>query len=446
MAVLQLREFDRIQCGSVFSPEKLAVTVHQRTELERFAERYRTTKGATVFQHGPRGSLVAQNFVGVIDLGKHQVEVLPKIEGEVSQVRHNLASMVATTLGLTLHADAQTQVGRVNETVLEVMIRLFCEELWKAVRHGMVRRYEVHEDNLVVLRGRLNVGQQVRHNLARPDRLHCTFDEFTADNALNRVLKATLRVLVKVVKGSATSRSVSELLFCFQEVGDVSPGTINWGQAQPDRLNQRYVPLVRMARLFIEGASPDLVSGKGGGFSLLFDMNELFEEYIGRVAVKVFSQEGLSVRLQGPTRHLARTEYGTPAFELRPDIVVSNAMGPAFIIDTKWKRLNEDASRDAVSSADMYQMLAYGHRYSTPKVVLLYPHHAGLQDWTARRATYRVDGLGQPGAHREIQVVVATVDLVDLRSVPGQLLQVFQCQESPVGRPSASDKVLAAIS
>ena len=417
MAVLQLREFDRIQCGAAFT--------HQRAELERFSERYQQTKGATVFLHGPRGSLVAQNFVGVIHLGKHQIEVLPKIEGDVSQVRHNLASMVAATLGLTLLADAQTQVGRVNETVLDVMIRLYCEQLWKAVRQGMVRRYEACEDNLLVLRGRLSIGQQIRHNLARPDRLHCTFDEFTADTALNRVLKTALRVLVKVVRGSASSRSINELLFCFQDVGDLVPGAIHWGQIRTDRLTQRYEPLVRMAKLFIEGASPDLVSGDGDGFSILFDMNELFEEYIGRVAGLVFRPQGLEVRLQGPTRHLAKSDRGSLAFELRPDIVVSHSGGLAYIIDTKWKRLKEDALRESVSSADMYQMLAYGHRYGAPEVVLVYPHHAGLQHWTGRRATYQVEDSLRRSPDSAIHVVIATIELIDLKLVPFQLRQLF---------------------
>lgn len=49
-------------------------------------------------------------------------------------------------------------------------------------------------------------------------------------------------------------------------------------------------PLLKPERggLFIEGSSADLVSGRGDGFSILFDMNELFEEYIGRLAMKVF--------------------------------------------------------------------------------------------------------------------------------------------------------------
>ncbi|OYU42502.1 MAG: hypothetical protein CFE44_23635 [Burkholderiales bacterium PBB4] len=95
------------------------------------------------------------------------------------------------------------------------------------------------------------------------------------------------------------------------------------------------------------------------------------------------------------------------------------------MIDTKWKRLKEDALRESVSSADMYQMLAYGHRYGAPEVVLLYPHHAGLQHWTGRRATYQVEDSLRRSPDSAIHVVIATIELIDLKLVPFQLRQLF---------------------
>lgn len=424
-AVLRVQEYGRIHCGSAFSPESRTVTLAQHRELERFSESYRRTRGVTVFQNGPRNSLVAQNYVGVIQLGRHQVEVLPKIDGENHEVRHSLVRMVAATLGLTLHADTVSAVERTDHSILEVLIRLYCEQLWLQVRRGMLRRYESREDNLTVLRGRLNVSRQLRHNLARPDRLHCTFDEFCEDNPLNRVLKAALRILLGAARAESTVRSVSELLFCFQDVSDVSPQAINWTQVGIDRLSERYAPLVRMSRLFLEGCSPDLIAGSAVGFAVLFDMNELFEEYVGRQARRVFSKQGLNVALQGPKRHLARALHGGRSFELRPDVVVSHGHQPTVVIDTKWKRLREDAAHESVSSADMYQMYAYAQRYDVDQVILLYPHHSGLGSWKPRRAVYEVGGPAG-GVEKRRCVSVSTIDLLNLGSIPAQLEALSQ--------------------
>lgn len=425
MAVLAVREYERIQCGTTFDPVGRVVTQAQHQLLERFNEDYQRRLKVTVFQHGPRRSLVAQNFVGIINLGRDQVEILPKIESDTKDVRRSLARMIAAALELELHGDAETQAHRHAGSILEILIRLFCGQLWQAVRRGMVRRYESRADNLTVLRGRLSVATQIRQNLARPDRLFCVFDEFNEDNLLNQALKAALRVLHPVARSQANLRNIAELLFCFQYVEDIAPSGIKWELVSTDRLSVRYKPLLTLARPFIEGHSPDVVTGSGQGFALLFDMNELFERYVGAVARRVFGRKGLKVSLQGPKRHLAQHATGAAAFELRPDIVVSNGASVELIIDTKWKRLKEAANREGVGSADIYQMHAYATQYAAPEVVLLYPHHAQLGAWQPRRAAYLLREPGMPPVGEARRVGVATVDLCTLDTVVQQLEAIF---------------------
>lgn len=66
--------------------------------------------GHVPIAHGPRLSLVAQNLVGLINLGRDQLEILPKIEGTMSQVRHNLPRMIFVVLDLELYDDDSTKV------------------------------------------------------------------------------------------------------------------------------------------------------------------------------------------------------------------------------------------------------------------------------------------------------------------------------------------------
>jgi len=424
MAVLELREFERITCGEVFDPGKRVVTASQHMALERFSEEYQKQHNVTVFQHGPRKSLVAQNFVGVVNLGRDQVEILPKIEGEVPQVRHNLVRMISTVLNLSLYDSDASKVEKHTGSILEVLIGLFCQKLWQSVRRGIVRQYEVRNENLAMLRGRISMSEQIRLNIARPDRLACVFDEFSENNPLNQALKAALQVLRRVAKTQANQRNLAELLFCFQDVDDVMPATIDWSKAGTNRLSARYKPLLAIARLFIEGRSPDVVSGSGDGFALLFDMNQLFESYVGVVAKRVFAKDGLKVTLQGPTRHLARVASGSPVFQLKPDIVARSDDGIAFIIDTKWKRLKEQVYREGVTSSDVYQMYAYSTQYASPDVLLLYPHHRDLGEWTPRRAEYWVNGVGG-NCELNQRVCVSSLDLRDLTTVPAQLRSMF---------------------
>lgn len=417
--VLTVTEYQSIKRGQVFSSTERTVTAAQYLRLEQFNEKFEQQRKVKAFQHGPRNSLIAQNFVGVIHLGSFQIEVLPKVHDDESRLRRNLVEMVAGTLKLKLHGSVAGQMERSSLSVLESLVRLYCELLWKALRKGIVKRYEIRQENLVVLRGRLNIAQQLRHNLARPDRLHCSFDEFTPDNELNRVLKLSLRILFRLVKTEPTIRNIAELLMCFDEVGDVSVSSLKWNQVLIDRLSEGYVPLVRMARMFIEGYTPDLVSGKSDGFAVLFDMNELFEEFVGRQIQRVTSLAGVRTLLQSPVLPLARSVSGTSCFQLRPDVVLMDGSAANVVLDTKWKRLKTGAAYDGLSTADIYQMYAYAQRYSVRNVVLLYPHHPELGPWQPLRNTYSFLASNETVGQQFMSV--ATIDLEDLKTVPGQL-------------------------
>lgn len=132
--------------------------------------------------------------------------------------------------------------------------------------------------------------------------------------------------------------------------------------------------------------------------------------------------------VQGPKRHLAQVADGSHVFALKPDIVAQNEAGVAFIIDTKWKRRKDEAYREGVTSADIYQMYAYSTQYASPDVFLLYPHHRELGEWRARRAEYWVHGVNG-GKKLNQRVCVSSLDLRDLKSILDQLRCMFTSSE-----------------
>jgi 5-methylcytosine-specific restriction enzyme subunit McrC len=87
-------------------------------------------------------------------------------------------------------------------------------------------------------------------------------------------------------------------------VDDLALAGIPWHSLATDRLTRHLETLLNLARVFIEGRSQDVLSGASAGFTLLFDMNELFEAYVGVVARKVFSSASVKVSLQGTSSAL----------------------------------------------------------------------------------------------------------------------------------------------
>ena len=136
MAVVSVREYKSIQLGEKCDGEAGTVTRAQRDYLERFNEAHQRRFKARPFQYGSKGSLVAQNYVGVIDLGRHQVEVLPKIDVSTSVVRRNLAKMLCVALDVEVHGSDVSAMHQ-TDSILEVLVRLFCVRLWSALHKGV---------------------------------------------------------------------------------------------------------------------------------------------------------------------------------------------------------------------------------------------------------------------------------------------------------------------
>jgi 5-methylcytosine-specific restriction enzyme subunit McrC len=193
------------------------------------------------------------------------------------------------------------------------------------------------------------------------------------------------------------------------------------------------LPCFKLAELFLRNTPADVNGGQSHGYSLFFDMNRLFEEYIGHIAMREFRSDRLRVRLQGPRHHLTVDDAtGKDAFAMRPEVVALVGDQAAWIIDTKWKRLSGEEVRDGVSHVDLYQMYAYAHSYDCGKVMLLYPHHAGMGPQAGLRKSFR---LKRPPAHAALGEVscisVATVDLLDLKTVAAQLRSIVSSQSTP---------------
>lgn len=429
---ISLREFGRLHVGGL-DPSKPSVTHEQAVRLAGLRARY----GFDIFKWVNQHTITAQQYVGTVQMGDLTVEVLPKIEGSAGStgdttIQHNLVAMLMVARGQDVGEGDVARVAVQRHGILEILIRLFCDKLFAQVHQGLVQRYEGQEGQLAVLRGRLDLSTHLRVNAAHPERLYCRFDEFQADNPMNRVFKATLRLLLRIAKDLTNQRRLAELLLAFEAITDVPVAALPWHRVAFDRLNERNRPAFRLAELFLKGTAPNVTAGPLVGFSLFFDMNALFEEYIGRVAARVFRPSGTQVQLQGPQRFLVMDETdGANAFAMRPDVVGMRDGRAAWIIDTKWKQLSPDEVREGAVQSDMYQMYAYASSYGCTDVVLLYPHHRALGMQGGERTSYRMHAPVRTSAGFDTgRIRIATVDLSDLGAVPGQLRALFPDQAS----------------
>ena len=369
------------------------------------------TGGEGVLEHGRKG-LRARGVVGVIATPDCQLEILPKIEGagesdpEKAELRRRLIHMLAMAWNIRIDAGSLTQLGWQRDTILELLIRLFCGKLADAVRLGMPRQYIDLEDDLPALRGRLDVTRQFSTLAVSPQKLACRFDALSPDIALNQVMRAAIGRLSRFAQAPDNQRALRELSFAYADVSEVSPGALRWDLIVLDRTNTRWRELLSFARLFLGDRHQQTSSGSIDGYALLFEMNVLFEEYVARLLARALAGTDLRVSAQGGHRNcLFEGEKGR--FRTRPDLIIRRDRRIVLIIDTKWKRITPriDDPKQGVSQADVYQLMAYGRVYDCPDAVLLYPHHGGLPSEPVRQRY----SIAKRGAQESLSVVTLDV-------------------------------------
>ena len=238
-------------------------------------------------------------------------------------------------------------------------------KLWhaeRALRPTPLQGYRTEESTERHLRGRVLFERQIarRAGVAMPVELRV--DEFDRDIVENRVLLAALRRVEPAVGDPALARSLGHLR---RTLDGVTPWTA--GRPVPEipwtRLNLRYRPAIRLARLVLEGRSLEFGDGTLDGRGFLIDMHRVFERFLSVALGEALGGAGGEVRAQHRT-----TFDEDDSIVLRPDITWWRDGRCLAVIDAKYKRVREAR----YPNADAYQMLAYCTRLGLGEGWLVY--------------------------------------------------------------------------
>ena len=226
------------------------------------------------------------------------------------------------------------------------------------------------EENLNFLKGKLNINEQIKRNSIHKERFYVGYSEFLSDIKINRIIKTTLKFLYKKSNSSKNQQKIRELLFIFDEVSECEDYKNFFAKPVINRQVKHYEQTLLWCKIFLLGNSFTPHKGDDLALALLFDMNALFESYVGNFIKKSFP----GTILQHSEKHLVEEPK---SFKLRPDIFLKGK----FIADTKWKIIK---SKDDISQADLYQLYAYGKKHECSNLYLIYPKIEGIKQKTMK--------------------------------------------------------------
>lgn len=278
----------------------------------------------------------------------------------------NIFHMLAYALRGLQHKDFSRLSAEPFEHMEDLMAEILLLGLNRQIKQGLFRTYVPNEDELRTVRGRLLLSETMRSSLRDRTLLACSFEEFSADNLLNRILKAAARILLqsKAIRKDLQV-GLQKALAHFQLVGDMDLGRVAWSKIRFSRETETYELLINVCRLIHFHA---LHSHQPGKFRLeeWFDESSLAKLY-ERFLVGYFRKHHPKLHAGARNIDWALAE-GAPPPSLLPamkaDLLISCGKN-SLIIDAKFysSTLQMNYGKPSFISANLYQIFSYVKNY-----------------------------------------------------------------------------------
>lgn len=226
------------------------------------------------------------------------------------------------------------------------------------IKRGLGRGYIPETETLSSVRGKIGVSESLKTQSIIRRRLVCTYDEFSTDTKLNRIIKTTLMILMKGDITPAQKKEIRKLLVFFDEVNLIDVHTIDWNYNY-NRNNQSYRLLISICYLVIKGLLQTQTDGSIKMMDFLDEqrMCRLYEKFI----LEYYRQEWKQIKAsasQIPWQLDDDNDYMLPVMQTDITLEQGNRI---LIIDAKYysHTLQSQFDTRSVISGNMYQIFTY---------------------------------------------------------------------------------------
>ena len=226
------------------------------------------------------------------------------------------------------------------------------------LKRGLGQEYVSRTEARSSLRGTIKVTESVKSQAVWRRQLVCSYDEFSVDTTMNRVIKATVALLVRADISRARKKSLKKLMVFFADVRDIDLHRVDWNM-RFERNNRTYRMLMAVCWLVVKG----LLQTQSDGATRMMDffdeqrMSRLYEKFI----LEYYRREHPRLRASASFVEWALDDGmmdGLPA--MRSDITLS-ARGRVLIIDAKYyaATMQRNFDKRSVHSGNLYQIFAH---------------------------------------------------------------------------------------
>lgn len=355
----------------VFEHDSLRVNHDLSNEQLRALQQHYGSQGVPYYNLIHQG-VKFNEYVGVIQVGKTLIEVLPKADkathtkAEEVKWRDILIGMLKAVGQFDLKISSESNLKLKANTILDLYFEMFIKEVEYLLHTGLIKQYRKKEGNVGALKGNLVFGKHLQQNLTHQERFYVRHSYYDTQHQWHAILYQAIQLLQQINTRASLQSRIGALLLNFPEVPEIRVSEATFTRLVYSRKTEPYRRAIEIARLLLLRYHPDLSRGRNHVLALMFDMNLLWEQFVYRSLCK-HKLEGMSVKDQHG-RDFWQDFKTSSSSRIRPDILIEY-QGKSIVLDTKWKNLNSNKP----SSQDLQQMFVYHEYFDAERVALVYP-------------------------------------------------------------------------
>ena len=305
------------------------------------------------------------------------------------------------------------------ENVAELCAAILIKGITSQVKRGLGKEYITQTEALSSLRGKIDISASVNSQTLIKKQLICSFDDFSVNSYMNRIIRSTLELLLHSNISKARKKQIRSLLVFFADVETIDVNAINWS-LQYNRKNQTYRMLISICYLIIKGL---LQTTKEGQTQLMDFLDEqrmcrLYEKFI----LEFYRKEHPELRASASQIPWDLDDgYGEMLPVMQSDIMLEKG-GKTLVIDAKYYAHTTQSQYDihTLHSGNLYQVYTYIKNLDKNKTgnvsgMLLY---ARTDESVLPNNKYRMGG-------NDVSVMTLNLDC-DFAEIKGQLDSIVE--------------------
>jgi protein mcrC len=167
------------------------------------------------------------------------------------------------------------------QNTADLMSAILVKAIAIQLKRGLEKKYIPKTEEISTLRGKIEIGESLKSQSSVRKRVVCSYEEFSVDNTMNRIIKSTMCLLLKSDIPKKRKKELRKLLVFFNEVECIDLNKVNW-KFQYNRNNQSYRMMISICYLVVKGLLQTTSDGQMKLMDFLDEqrMSRLYEKFI----------------------------------------------------------------------------------------------------------------------------------------------------------------------